>query len=165
MTIDTYKKITEPFCGHPQRIKALNYLNKLLTLLVYCAYPVLLLILVLQQDVRLMRVLLTPAVSFVLVSIFRRFVNAPRPYEALDIDPLIKKDTRGESFPSRHVFSVFVIAMAFLSISLPLGLFLLIIGVLIAVIRVIGGVHFPKDVIVGAMIGIVSGLIGLYLLR
>ena len=36
------------------------------------------------------------------------------------------------------------------------------IGVLIALIRVIGGVHYPSDVLAGAIIGILAGLI-LYL--
>lgn len=30
--------------------------------------------------------------------------------------------------------------------------------------RVIAGVHFPKDVIVGAIIGILSGVIGFYII-
>ena len=33
-------------------------------------------------------------------------------------------------------------------------------GSAIALIRVIGGVHFPRDVIAGALIGIIFGIIG-----
>ena len=56
-------------------------------------------------------VLLTvvPAVSFLLVSAFRKHYNAKRPYELYGFVPLIKKETKGKSFPSRHVFSIFVI--------------------------------------------------------
>ena len=50
-----------------------------------------------------------PGISFVAVSIFRKCYNAKRPYEIYDFKPLIPKDTIGKSFPSRHVFSIFVI--------------------------------------------------------
>ena len=66
--------------------------------------------------------------------------------------------------PSRHVFSAFVIGMAFLHMNIVLGIIILIIGCLMAVIRVIVGVHFPRDVIAGAVIGILSGIIGFYLI-
>ena len=88
----------------------------ILPLLLYALYPILLLFLLLRQDDRFLRVLLTPGISFVLLSIFRDRFNAPRPYEALDIDPLIRKNTKGHSFPA---------AMCFLSLSSPVrsGLF------------------------------------------
>lgn len=164
MTKETYEKITRPLRGNPHRVRFLRSANKLLTIFVYCAYPALLLFVAVQKDMRFWRVLLTPAVSFLLVTIFRKLINAPRPYEALDIVPLIKKDTKGKSFPSRHIFSVFVIAMVFFYISLPLGILFTAIGLFLAVARVIGGVHFPKDVIAGAIIGILSGIIGIYLI-
>ena len=33
-------------------------------------------------------------------------------------------------------------------------------GIILAIVRVLGGVHFPRDVVVGAMIGILFGMIG-----
>ena len=55
-----------------------------------------------------------PGISFVAVSIFRKCYNAKRPYEIYDFKPLIPKDTIGKSFPSRHVFSIFVIGTTLL---------------------------------------------------
>ncbi len=103
-----------------------------------------------------------PAISFILLSFFRKAVNAPRPYELLDIDPIIKKNTKGNSFPSRHVFSVFVIAMSLYYVWPSIGIVLMLIGIIISVIRVIGGVHFPRDVIAGAIMGVGSSIIGWY---
>lgn len=143
--------------------KLINLLNRLITYSVYTIYPVVLIALIWTRDDRAWRVLLAPAISFILVSVFRNLVNAPRPYEVNNTVPLINKDTKGKSFPSRHVFSVFVVASTLYFISLPLGIILLLAGVLLAILRVIGGVHFPKDVIAGAIIGIISGILGFYI--
>ena len=143
--------------------KMINPLNKFITVLVYCTYPLVLALLIFTHDVRFWRVLLTPAISFVLVSLVRQYIDAPRPYEVSDFVPIINKKTKGKSFPSRHVFSVFVIATTLYYIFKPLGIILMLAGVLLAILRVIGGVHFPKDVVVGAIIGILSGVLGFYL--
>ena len=143
--------------------KIINSLNRLITTFIYVTYPLVLFYLIYTRDARLIRVVLAPAISFVFVSIFRHYVNAPRPYEVSDNDPIIAKETKGNSFPSRHVFSAFVIATTLYFISKPLGILLMIAGGLLAILRVIGGVHFPRDVIAGAVIGIVSGVLGFYL--
>ena len=78
--------------------------------------------------------------------------------------PVIEKDTSGKSFPSRHVFSVFIIAMTIFYQHSGPGVILGLVGVGLAAIRVVGGVHEPKDVIVGALAGILCGVIGFYLI-
>lgn len=164
MTKEQYERLSAPLRARPNGARNLRRADRALTLAVYCAYPALLLVLLWRRDPRLLRVLLTPGLSFVLVSLFRRALNAPRPYEALDIVPLIPKDTKGQSFPSRHVFSVFVIAATFLYCAVPLGLCMCAVGILIAAVRVLGGVHYPKDVLAGAAAGLLSGLIGFVLI-
>lgn len=164
MTQQDYERWSAPFRDHPARLRGLKTANSLLTRLCYMAYPALLALLALARDGRFFKVLAVPAVSFVLLSLFRAAVNAPRPYEALDIRPLIQKDTHGKSFPSRHVFSIFIIAAAFFYILPPAGVLLGLCGAALAVIRVIAGVHFPRDVAAGALIGMAMGAAGLWLL-
>ena len=113
-----------------------------------------------------------PGVSFVLVSIFRHLYNAPRPYEvsgsaqyatghAQDAaEPIIKRDGTGKSFPSRHVFSIFMIAVTAFQLRPAVGIIIGIAGVVLAYCRVKGGVHFTRDVVAGAIIGIGLGIIG-----
>lgn len=156
MTARQYARLSAPF-RQPARRKALLAANKAATWGCYLAYPLLLLVLALQQDGRFFRSLLVPAVSFAAL-------NFRRPYEVLDIDPIIHKDTKGKSMPSRHVFSIFVIAMTFLWIVPWLGVVLLALGAALACVRVIGGVHFPRDVLVGAAVGILAGVIGFYVI-
>ena len=102
---------------------------------------------------------LVPAVGFIAVSALRVVVGEPRPYESLDIEPLIQKDTSRRSFPSRHVFSAFVIAMAWLAWCVPVGVALLVASAILAVVRVLGGVHWPRDVVAGALMGVAAGLL------
>lgn len=164
MTAQDYQEWTKPLRARPTLTKALLLCNTILTRLVYVAYPILLIWLLWQKNAAFWRTLLTPAVAFVLLSLFRSWINAPRPYEKLDIQPLIHKETKGHSFPSRHVFSVSVIACAFLYTIPWLGIVLLVLSVFMAVIRVLGGVHFPADVVAGLIVGLTAGWIGFILL-
>ena len=158
MTKQQYEKWSAPFRRNEKALKGLTYLNRGMTALVFAAYPLLLLYLFVTESKKCFPCVLIPAVSFVLVSLFRRWYSAGRPYELLDITPLIPKDTRGKSFPSRHVFSVFIIGMTFSYVKRTLGLAVFFIGILTAFVRVIGGVHFPKDVAAGAALGVLFGL-------
>ena len=100
-----------------------------------------------------------PGISFAAVSLFRLLYNAPRPYEVNDITPMSGKKTKGKSMPSRHTFSIFVIAMTVFYYDYRFGICLLFAGVILAALRVLERVHFVKDVVVGAIIGILCGLI------
>ncbi len=160
MNEKTYKKINKYISSYKNGPKILNLINKITTSLVYIIYPVFLIYLLINKDGNFWKLLIVPAISFVLLSFFRKKINAPRPYEKLNIIPIISKKTKGQSFPSRHVFSVFVIAMTLYYISAPIGIFLIFIGVIVGLVRVLGGVHFPRDVIAGAIIGILLSFIG-----
>ena len=105
-----------------------------------------------------------PFISFLAVSGLRKLINAERPYEKWQFRPILNKETHGESFPSRHVFSVFVIALAFYYTCVPVGIVLTVFGLILAAVRVLGGVHFPRDVLAGAGIGILAGVLGFFVL-
>ena len=114
----------------------------------------------------LLYALLVPGISFVLVTILRRAIDAPRPYTVFNTPPVIPKDTRGNSFPSRHTFSIFIIGMTFCACC-PIpwaGPVVLALGCVLAALRVVGGVHFPRDVIAGAALGIALGWLGFWVL-
>jgi membrane-associated phospholipid phosphatase len=151
------------------KAKTILILNSVLTKAVYALYPLLLIYLAVyhltDKEPGFVPALLVPGISFVLVSIFRSWYDAPRPYEIPGAEPpLIKKDAPGKSFPSRHIFSIFVIAVTFFWVWPVPGILIGIAGVLLAWSRVAGGVHFPRDVIAGALIGVFSGVIGYYLI-
>ena len=164
MTKEQYIKITEPLRKNPVRAKQVKNLNHILTGFVFCMYPLYLLKLLTERNTWFIRALLVPAVSFVCLSVIRRIINASRPYEKFDIPPVLEKDTTGKSFPSRHVFSVFVIAMTVFYEHPGAGILLGIIGLLLGIVRVAVGVHEPKDIVAGAIAGIACGLIGYYVI-
>ena len=164
MTKEQYIKITAPLREDEEKAKRVISANQVLTSLIYCIYPLYLFVLFMEKNPLLFRSILVPAISFVLLTVVRRMINAPRPYEKFDMPPVIEKDTKGKSFPSRHVFSVFVIAATVFVSHTGAGIMIGVIGVAIAVIRVLGGVHEPRDVVAGALAGMISGAVGFYLL-
>ena len=112
----------------------------------------------------LIGLLVTLGAPFALVSLMRRFINAKRPYEIYDffVDP--PKAKKGHSFPSRHAFSAFAIGTVALFVSLPIGILILFLGCSMCICRVALGIHFVRDVVGGAIIGVVTSLIGAIIL-
>ena len=159
-----YDRLSRPFEENEKKKALLTTTNSLITKAFHIVYPVLLVGLALTRDGRFLRVLLVPLISFLIVTIFRRACNARRPYEVWDAPPLIRKNTHGNSFPSRHVFSVFMIAMATAYISLPVSIVMMAAGVFLAIARVLIRVHFVRDVVAGALIGIGLGWIGFWII-
>lgn len=158
MTAKQYARWTAPFRNGRERLIPIT--DRALTAVVYVAYPALLLWQGWRTGQFPWRQVWVPAASLVIVTLLRALIDRPRPYERLDISPLIHKDTHGKSFPSRHVFSVFVIAATGWTVCPPLGAALAAVGVLLMATRVLGGVHYPSDVLAGAFIGMALGAIG-----
>lgn len=161
---ETYLKMTGTIRSHPEKICLVQKINRMLTGIVFLVYPLFLLTLLIKGHPFFLRALIVPFFSFLAVTIFRKCWNAPRPYEKFGVPPVLDKNTQGKSFPSRHVFSVYIIAITVFYCCPGAGILLGILGIGLAVIRVIGGVHEPKDVIAGAVAGICCGLIGYYLI-
>lgn len=162
MTKEQYQNLTEFLRKDEKKKNAVVWLNRILTTIVFVTYPLYLLFLLWKKEVWLARAIIVPLDSFLVVSFVRYLINAKRPYEKFDLPPVLEKDTKGKSFPSRHVFSVFIIAMTVFYTFPRMGIALMVIGVLLGAIRVVGGVHEPKDVAAGALVGVLCGLIGYY---
>ena len=160
MTEDRYNRLMQVVKSRKRYGILLNILDKIITVLVALIYILLILYVFFRESDRLFPMIAVPGVSFLLLSLFRANLNAPRPYEVYGVAPVLKKDTPGKSFPSRHVFSIFIIAATFHLFDATLSWVIFVLGIMLGAIRVIGGVHFIKDVVVGAVSGLICGIIG-----
>lgn len=152
-----YKKISHPFEKNP---KVLNRADRLLTLVFYVSYPLLLLYVYVffHEKERVIFYIMMPAFFLAICTLIRGMINCPRPYERYQIKPIIHKDTKGQSFPSRHVFSAVLISMAVISVYPLYGTVLFFLSILEAYIRVAGGVHTPWDVFASVISATLCGL-------
>lgn len=99
------------------------------------------------------RAALALIVTSVLVVIVKRMVKRKRP--ALDIQASVPPDRF--SFPSGHTAAAFSVAIAMFGV-LPLAVpGLLVLASIVAYGRMYLGVHYPLDVLCGAVIGLVTG--------
>jgi len=147
--------------NNPFLLSLLRSFNRFMTVVMPIVYLILLATAYLQEGFgkQVLMYVFIPVSGFVILSFLRKKINAPRPYEVWEIVPLLDRDSSGKSMPSRHVFSATIISMACLHASLSVGVILLVLSALLGLVRVSGGVHYPKDVVVGYICGLVWGVI------
>ena len=95
-------------------------------------------------------------VSFYLVSAFKILVARPRPFLVLtDVFLLAKENSM--SFPSNHAATAFMAATALTAYFKRYAVVFYSFASAVAVSRVYMGVHYPSDVLAGAIIGCLIG--------
>jgi undecaprenyl-diphosphatase len=100
--------------------------------------------------------LLGLAVAHLITDLWAR----PRPYAAHPADAhLFVPASHDPSFPSDHATAAFAIAVAILLRHRKAGVVALALAVLVALARVVVGVHYPSDVLGGAAIGTLAALV------
>lgn len=96
---------------------------------------------------------------FGITELIRLFYSRPRPFEALaDMNQLLFREGGG-SFPSGHAVFSFAIAAVVGRYYPKTGIAFYAAAVLISISRVVAGVHWPSDILGGAVIGIGTGFI------
>lgn len=165
MNEEKYQRISEWFRKKENYLKAFHIIYRILPAVTMAAYAGMVWYALFCYDAQeIIRVIGVPLITFILCTVMRYAVNEKRPYETMHINPLIKKDKKGQSFPSRHVLSASIIAMCGFYVNIGVGIVLMIISVVIAIIRPVAGVHYIKDVIAGLLLGIVCGLLGFWVI-
>ena len=156
-----YDYIAANIENRPFLLSLLRTFNRFMTVVMPIVYLTLLATAYLQEGLgkQVLMYVFIPVSGFVILSFLRKKINAPRPYEVWEIVPLLDRDSPGKSMPSRHVFSATIISMACLHASLTMEMICLTLSALLGLVRVLGGVHYPKDVLVGYACGLVWGVI------
>ena len=158
------EKLLKQVYSSPKISASLKIISHASVILCVISYAAMLVYFYINEPVSALLLILAGGVPFVLVSIVRRIINAPRPYELYDFYKVMPKAKRGRSFPSRHVFSVFLIAGLAYMVSVWLSVALFVVGVSLATARVFLGIHFIRDVVAGALIGVLSAILGMLIL-
>lgn len=104
--------------------------------------------------------LVSVIISFGVNQLIGFFYFRPRPFVAQSVN-LLLSHSADSSFPSDHAAVGFAIAMSIFLENKAWGLFLIILASAISLARVWCGLHYPLDIICGAMIGTGASL-GIY---
>ncbi len=84
------------------------------------------------------------------------FYDRVRPFVALSLAHNLIVDT-AQSFPSGHTIVMFALATSIYFYDKRFAWFLYFLGVVIGIGRIMGGVHYPSDILGGAVLGILVG--------
>ncbi len=126
-----------------QKANILKALNSGIFYVGIVAFIVLIIYALIINFVLAIHIALVCGISFLLCTILRKVIDAPRP----NIRDSIYSKKSGESFPSRHVFSSCLIALSWLYVNFYVGIALCIMTLLLAFVRVSMGAHHVRDVI------------------
>lgn len=89
---------------------------------------------------------------FVVAGAIRLFWHRPRPFIALGVPHLITD--YAYSFPSGHAIFFFGLSTGVFFVNKRFGYILFVLSVLVGIARVAAGVHYPSDIVGGAVLGI-----------
>ena len=161
-----YERVRPFFVTHPYYLSLLKWTNRLVTLLMPLLYFYVLWAAYLKASKTwiVRAYLLVPAIGFIVLSVIRKRMNWPRPYELGTFPPLLNREGKGSSMPSRHVFSAAIISTVAWGVHPLLSVLGLSLALLLAGVRVLAGVHFVRDVVVGFLSAILWGFFWFYLL-
>jgi undecaprenyl-diphosphatase len=92
-----------------------------------------------------------------ITEIIRFFYHHQRPFSFYGFNPLIPES--GWSFPSGHAAWFFALAMVVWYTNRKWGWWFFALTILMGIARIYAGVHWPADVLAGAVVGIGSALL------
>lgn len=101
------------------------------------------------------------------VNVFlKNTIQRTRPYEVIEGLNILIATPHDYSFPSGHAGSAFAVAIVvFLMLPKKWGIPAVIMASLMALSRLYVGVHFPTDILAGALIGTATAYMGVYLVN
>ncbi|MBI2062119.1 MAG: phosphatase PAP2 family protein [Candidatus Yanofskybacteria bacterium] len=96
---------------------------------------------------------------FVFVSVIRYFLYSPRPFLVLEHVNILMNHELESSFPSGHASFYFALAMGVYLYNKKIGYIYLILAGLVGFARIFVSVHWPLDILAGAVLGTTTAYI------
>lgn len=166
MTKARYFATKKWFESHKAAFMVLEAFYKVIPIAIIILYQIFSVFLFFQSGLShtLIRYIVVPFTVLTAVSILRKIIKKPRPYEVYATSSVIPKTSKGNSFPSRHTASAFIIALAVMTFNIPCGIFMLALAFTVAITRILAGVHFISDVVSAILISAVIGIVFFFIL-
>ena len=95
---------------------------------------------------------------FLITELIQLIWSRPRPFEVLKYVNQLIAHSSGDSFPSGHAAFYFAVAGVFLAFDKRLGVFAICVAFLMGVARGTSGIHWPTDIMGGAVVGLLSAV-------
>ena len=131
-------------------------LNNVLVFFSVAVFAIILILAFMEDLSYFLRIAIVCAISFVVCSCLRKIIDAPRPtYNAS-----IYSKKSGESFPSRHVFSMAMIGFSCMLFNLWAGVAIVVLSFVLGFVRVKIGAHRTVDIVGGVVLAGICALLG-----
>lgn len=138
------------------------------TFIFFSEYLVILFILLFLIEFKNVRAVFSAVISSIVVIIADSAVSffyfIPRPFAAHKVNLLVGHIANA-SFPSDHAAISFALATSIFIYDPKLGVLAYLLAVLISFSRIFAGLHYPSDIIVGALIGISASYVSAWAVK
>jgi membrane-associated phospholipid phosphatase len=115
------------------------------------------------KDILAHEFLLGTLLLWLVVELIKALVRRPRPFTKLSGVRIVGKRARGNSFPSGHTSQAFYTAAViarYFGAGWIISFVVYALAVLVGATRMYLGMHYPRDVLAGAVLGMSWGLVG-----
>ncbi len=115
----------------------------------------------LDSLINLLKYIFIPIFALIISCFMRKVINNKRPFEVFSIEPIVSHK-KGNSTPSNHSTSAMVISFALVFISELFKPYIFILAIITGISRIMAGIHYPFDVVLGLCLGGLVGKIGFF---
>ncbi|HEV7424610.1 MAG TPA: phosphatase PAP2 family protein [Candidatus Paceibacterota bacterium] len=106
----------------------------------------------LEKKKEILKAFVAGILAWIFAYILKLLFHTPRPFDALPgVHPIFPES--GFSFPSGHATFFMALAVSIFFFHRKAGYFFMFCALLIGIARIIGGVHFPVDILGGFILG------------